>query len=56
MTIMKRLALSIYFILLLLPLCLQAQQIRIGNYTFPDGGEYQGELFKGKPYGTGKTV
>ncbi len=32
------------------------QQIKIGNYTFSDGGEYQGELFKGKPYGQGTTT
>ena len=32
-----------------------AQEIKIGNYTFKDGAEYQGELFKGKPYGKGIT-
>ena len=26
-----------------------AQEIKIGNYTFKDGAEYQGELLKGKP-------
>ena len=30
--------------------------IKIGTYTFPDGGKYQGELFKGVPYGTGTTT
>ena len=32
-----------------------AQKIRIGTYVFKDGGEYQGELFRGKPYGKGVT-
>ena len=53
---MKHLAFSLYIILTLSCLGLQAQQIKIGNYTFPGGGEYQGEMLKGKPYGTGKTV
>ena len=33
-----------------------AQEIEIGNYTFKDGAEYQGEMFRGKPYGKGKTT
>ena len=33
-----------------------AQSITIGTYTFPDGSVYQGELFRGKPYGTGTTT
>ena len=33
-----------------------AQEIVVGSYTFRDGGEYQGELFKGRPWGKGKTV
>ena len=48
---------KIFLILLLcFPLSLAGQQIKIENYTFPDGGEYQGELFKGKPYGQGTTT
>ena len=35
---------------------LPAQQIKIGNYTFPNGAVYQGEMFKGKPYGKGTTT
>ena len=35
---------------------LKAQGITIGTYTFPDGAVYQGELFRGKPYGTGMTT
>ena len=31
------------------PLPLMAQQLTVGTYTFKDGGEYQGELVKGKP-------
>ena len=53
---MKHPAFTLYIILFLSSLSLQAQQIKIGNYTFPGGGEYQGEMFKGKPYGKGKTV
>ena len=34
----------------------QAQQISIGTYTFPDKSEYQGEIFRGKPYGRGTTT
>ena len=33
-----------------------SQQIKIGNYKFPAGGEYQGEMIKGKPYGKGTTT
>ena len=47
-----------YILTFLLLFCSQiyAQQIKIGNYTFPaGGGEYQGEMFKGKPYGKGTT-
>ena len=54
--IMKHSAFTLYIILFLSSLSLQAQQIKIGNYNFPGGGEYQGEMFKGKPYGKGKTV
>ena len=32
-----------------------AQEIRIGSYEFPDGSIYQGEIFRGKPYGRGTT-
>ncbi len=31
-------------------------QIKIGNYKFPDGSEYTGELKSRKPNGKGKTV
>ena len=42
---------SILSVMLAVPLVqLYAQEIKIGNYTFKDGAEYQGELFKGKPY------
>ena len=53
---MKHSAFLLYIIFSLPAFCLHAQQIKIGNHTFPGGGEYQGEMFKGKPYGTGKTV
>lgn len=33
-----------------------SQQIKIGNYKFHDGSEYQGELVKGKPNGMGTTT
>ena len=46
----------ILLLLLALPLSAAGQQIKIGNYTFSDGGEYQGELIKGKPYGHGTTT
>ena len=49
-------AFAIYSFLILAACSLRAQQIKIGNYTFPGGGEYQGEMFRGKPYGQGKTV
>ena len=42
--------------LLLLPLSLVAQEITIGTYKFRGGAEYQGEIFRGKPYGKGKTI
>ena len=45
----------LFFFTLFCPV-ISAQQIKIGNYRFPDGGEYQGELFKGKPYGRGTTT
>ena len=47
-----------YILLLFLAYFTQifAQQIKIGNYTFSAGGEYQGEMFKGKPYGKGTTT
>ena len=46
----------IFTLLLLFSSQIYAQQIKIGNYTFPvGGGEYQGEMFKGKPYGKGTT-
>ena len=32
-----------------------AQELRIGSYEFPDGAIFQGELFRGKPYGHGVT-
>ena len=35
---------------------LAAQQITIGTYLFPDKSEYQGEMFRGKPYGKGTTI
>ena len=37
-------------------MAVSAQQVKIGNYKFPGGGEYQGELYKGKPSGTGTTT
>ena len=33
-----------------------AQEIAIGNYKFKDGSMYQGEMFRGKPYGKGTTT
>ena len=34
----------------------EAQEISVGSYRFRDGGEYSGELFRGKPWGKGKTT
>ena len=48
-----------YILLLIFLSCTSlthSQQIKIGNYTFPAGGEYQGEMLKGKPYGKGTTT
>ncbi len=39
--------------LLLSSMAVTAQEITIGTYRFRDGGEYQGEIFRGKPYGKG---
>ena len=41
---------------LCLPLWLTAQEISTGTYTFRDGAVYQGEVFRGKPYGKGRTT
>ena len=43
--------------LLLFLLCgmAHAQELRIGSYEFPDGAIFQGEMFRGKPYGHGVT-
>ena len=35
---------------------IMAQGVKIGNYKFKKGGEYQGELYRGKPHGHGKAV
>ena len=35
---------------------LSAQEIKIGNYIFKDGAEYQGEIVRRKPHGKGKTI
>ena len=48
--------LPILLILLLISTAGMAQEITIGTYRFKDGSEYQGELFRGKPYGKGKTI
>ena len=48
--------LYILFLLLFSYSQIYSQQIKIGNYTFPAGGEYQGEMLKGKPYGKGTTT
>ena len=32
-----------------------AQNIKISSYEFSDGAIYQGEMFRGKPYGKGVT-
>ena len=46
-----------YIIILLVGLTVEANaQIKIGNYKFPDGSEYTGELKGKKPNGKGKTV
>ena len=54
----KRMTRYIFSTLIISLLCatLGAQEIVIGNYTFKDGGEYQGEMFRGKPYGKGVTT
>ena len=47
------------YILLLLffsPALLFAQDIVIGNYTFKNMAKYHGEMFRGKPWGKGKTI
>ena len=47
----------IYILLLLASVStLATAQIKIGNYTFKDGGEYTGELKGRKPNGKGKTI
>ena len=46
----------VYILLLLASVStLATAQIKIGNYTFKDGGEYTGELKGRKPNGKGKT-
>ena len=50
------LTVSISMVLAMLPALLPAQEIVVGNYTFKDGGEYQGEMFRGKPWGKGTTT
>ncbi len=47
-----------YIIILLffIPACLFAQKIETGSCTTKDGGSYQGQMFRGKPNGRGKTV
>ena len=48
---------SIYITFLFATISLMASaQIRIGNYTFRDGGEYVGELKARKPHGKGRTT
>lgn len=45
----------VYILLLLASVStLATAQIKIGNYTFKDGGEYTGELKGRKPNGKGK--
>ena len=47
----------VYILLLLASVStLATAQIKIGNYTFKDGGEYTGELKGRKPNGKGKTI
>lgn len=47
----------VYILLLLASVStLTTAQIKIGNYTFKDGGEYTGELKGRKPNGKGKTI
>ena len=47
----------VYILLLLASVStLATAQIKIGNYTFKDGGEYTGELKGRKPNGKGKTT
>ncbi|HIY36606.1 MAG TPA: phosphatidylinositol-4-phosphate 5-kinase, partial [Candidatus Paraprevotella stercorigallinarum] len=53
---LKNKSISLIALLITIPLQMLSQEIKIGHYEFKDGGEYQGELFKGKPYGRGKTV
>lgn len=46
----------VYILLLLASVStLATAQIKIGNYTFKDGGEYTGELKGRKPNGKGKN-
>ena len=46
----------VYILLLLASVSTWPRQIKIGNYTFKDGGEYTGELKGRKPNGKGKTI
>ena len=47
----------VYILLLLASVStLATAQIKIGSYTFKDGGEYTGELKGRKPNGKGKTI
>ena len=52
---MKKKYIIYAFFLLTIPATVNAQ-IKIGNYTFKDGGEYTGEMKSRKPNGKGKTV
>ena len=53
--LMKKKYILYAFFIFAMPLVGNAQ-IKIGNYTFKDGGEYTGELKSRKPNGKGKTV
>ena len=44
------------YILLFLPLSINAQKITLGSCVTHDGGMYKGELMNGKPHGKGVTV
>ena len=44
------------FIMLMLPLIVEAQKITLGSAKTKDGGDYNGEMVAGKPNGKGRTI
>ena len=46
----------IVILFLFISTCLYAQDIETGSCTTKDGGQYHGQMFRGKPNGIGKTT